>query len=84
AQIAVLITLHEPTRAMCQEAAAAGFYQSIWGQYPSLQILTVADLMQGRRIDYPPSTQVNVTFKKAPRRKGTKQQNHHLNFDEEE
>jgi hypothetical protein len=29
-------------------------------------------LLEGKRIDYPPSKQVNVTFKKAPKAKGRK------------
>lgn len=33
-------------------------------------MLTVAGLLTGKRIDYPPSAQVNVTFKKAPKAKG--------------
>jgi hypothetical protein len=31
-----------------------------------LQILTIEDLLDGKRIDDPPSAQVDVTFKKAP------------------
>ena len=36
---------------------------------PALQILTVADLLEGKRIDYPAHAQTNVTFKKAPKAK---------------
>jgi hypothetical protein len=56
---------------MRSEAASAGFYDStVWKKrYPRLQILTVDELLHGTRIDYPPSAQVNVTFKKAPRAK---------------
>ena len=50
---------------MRTEAAAAGFYDSPWGKHPRIQILTVAELLEGKRIDYPPSKVVNVTFKKA-------------------
>jgi hypothetical protein len=32
-----------------------------------LQILTVEELLKGKRIDCPPLGQVNITFKKAPR-----------------
>ncbi len=69
AQIGVLLTLHPPTQPMRTEAASAGFYSAPgWGKhYPRLQILTIADLLGGKRIDYPPSSQVNVTFKKAPK-----------------
>lgn len=51
---------------MRTEAASAGFYQSPgWKKpYPRLQILTIAQLLQGKTIDYPGT---NVTFKKAPR-----------------
>lgn len=69
AAIGVLICMEEPTKQMRTEAAAAGFYLSPgWGKkHPRLQILTVAELLEDKRIDYPPSRQVNVTFKKAPK-----------------
>jgi DNA modification methylase len=69
AQIAALITLEEATKPMVAEAAKAGFYKSLWWnkKFPRLQILTIADLLAGKRIDYPPSRFVNVTFKRAPR-----------------
>ena len=67
ATIGVLLTLEEPTRAMKSESASGGFYKSPWGTHPRLQILTIAELLQGKRINYPPSQQVNVTFKKAPK-----------------
>ena len=71
AEIGVLITLQDPTRPMRTEAASAGFYDSPWGsRYPRMQILTVGELLEGKGIDYPPSSQVNVTFKKAPKAKG--------------
>jgi len=67
AEIGVLITLEDSTQPMRAEAAGAGFYESAWGKHPRLQILTIADLLAGKRVDYPPPGQVNVTFKKAPR-----------------
>ena len=74
AEIGVLITLQEPTQAMRTEAAKAGFYESPgWKtRHPRLQIITVAELLDGKGIDYPPSKQVNVTLRKAPKavRKG--------------
>jgi hypothetical protein len=69
AQIGVLITLQEPTQPMRAEAAAAGFYESPWGKHPRLQILTIEELLNGRKIDYPPAQGVNVTFERAPRAK---------------
>ena len=53
---------------MRKEAASAGFYESPWGKHPRLQILTVAELLDGRKIDCPPLGQVSQTFKKAPRK----------------
>lgn len=68
AEIGVLITLQEPTQPMRAEAANAGPYHSPWGgTHPRLQILTIAELLAGKRIDMPPVRQVNVTFKKASR-----------------
>jgi len=72
AEIGVLICMEEPTQPMRAEAAGAGFYTSPWGQHPRLQILTVAELLAGKRIDYPPHKQVNITFKKAPKAKTAK------------
>jgi hypothetical protein len=72
AQIGVLICMEKPTRAMRTEAASAGFYKSPWGgKHPVLQILTIEELFGGRRIDYPYSEGVNITFKKAPKVKNT-------------
>jgi len=53
---------------MRTEAAGAGFYDSPWGKrFPRLQILTVGELLDGKGIEYPPPSQVNVTYKKAPK-----------------
>jgi DNA modification methylase len=72
AAIGVLITMEEPTKAMQTEAASAGFYDSPgWNtKHPHIQILTVAQLLGGKKVDMPPTGQVNVTFKKAPKAKG--------------
>ncbi len=32
-----------------------------------MQILTIEDLLDGKRIDMPPPGQVNMTFKRAPK-----------------
>jgi len=72
AEMGVLITLEEATKPMRAEAASAGFYESAWGRHPRVQVLTVAELLDGTTIDMPPIKQVNQTFKKAPRQKKTK------------
>lgn len=64
AELGVLITLEEPTSKMRAEAASAGFYDSPWGSHPRLQILTVAELLKGQRVDYPPEKLGGVKFQK--------------------
>lgn len=61
----MFITLQEPTHGMRTEALSAGFYKSPgWNKdYPSIQVLTIKELLEGKRIDYPPKT--NITYKKA-------------------
>jgi hypothetical protein len=52
---------------MRAEAAQAGFYHSeVWNRdYPRIQILTIAELLEGKGIDMPPMRQVSQTFKRA-------------------
>jgi hypothetical protein len=52
---------------MRAEAASAGFYESRWGKHPRLQLLTVAELLEGKGIDYPRVSGANITYKQAPR-----------------
>ena len=69
AAIGVLISMQEPTSAMKMEAVTAGFYESaLWvrRKYPKMQLLTVAELLAGKKIEMPPISQVGATFKKAP------------------
>jgi hypothetical protein len=69
AQIGVLITMQEPTKPMKTEAAEAGSYQSPGSltTHPRIQILTIAELLDGKRIDLPFWGMGNVTLKKAPK-----------------
>jgi DNA modification methylase len=69
AQIGVLITMIEPTQPMQTEAASGGFYHSSYfgRDYPRLQIRTVAELLDGKGIDYPAIGGGNITFKRAQR-----------------
>lgn len=71
ADIGVLITMRNPTAPMRRDAAGAGFYDSPgWKtRHPRLQVLTVAELLEGKTIDMPPVGQVSVTFKKASKAK---------------
>jgi site-specific DNA-methyltransferase (adenine-specific) len=74
AAIGALITLREPTKPMLTEAAATGFYESkeFPGRYPRLQILTVAELLAGKKLEYP--THRVETFAKAERKTKTQQE----------
>ena len=55
ADIGILISIDEPTRPMVEEAAMKGFYHSPLGRdYPRLQILTIAQILEGKRPDIPP------------------------------
>lgn len=80
AAIGVLICYQHPTRNMRTEAADAGFYTSPWGKHPRIQILTIEDLLSGKGISYPPSLQVNRSFKRAPRAQEKKPQQANLGF----
>lgn len=67
AEIGVLISFHAPTARMREAAVDAGFYTSAWGRHPRVQLLTVAELLDGKRIDYPSLTGSNRTYKAAPK-----------------
>jgi len=71
AEIGVLITLRGPTRDMRTEALSAGYYTSPWNNqdHPRIQILTIKELLEGKKIDYNPAQGANVTFQKAPKAK---------------
>lgn len=65
AKVGILITLSEPTGPMRREAVKSGFYETDHGRFPKLQILTIAELFNGKRPALPwldPRA-----FKKAPR-----------------
>ena len=69
ATLGALLTLHEPSHGMRSDALSAGVYVSPWGtSHPVLQIITVADLLGGKKLDMPPSKDLR-TFKNAPKAK---------------
>jgi DNA modification methylase len=76
AEIGVLISMQPPTKPMLKEAAEAGLYQppGLTDKYPRIQILSIAELLEGKKIDYPRFA-ADATFKKAPRvRKAAEEQ----------
>ena len=65
AKIGVFITLADSTGPMRTEAVKAGYYETLYGKYPKIQILTIAELFSGKRPNIP---LVDASaFKKAPR-----------------
>ncbi len=70
AEIGVLITLNPPTREMKTEAADAGFYESrniSKSKHSRIQILTIDELINGKRLDLPITGAGNGTLKTAPK-----------------
>jgi site-specific DNA-methyltransferase (adenine-specific) len=68
AKIGVFVTLAEPTGPMKTEAVKAGFYETEYGKYPKIQILTIKELFEGKK---PAIPLVDPTaFKKAKTESG--------------
>jgi hypothetical protein len=67
AKMGLFITLAPSTDPMNKEAVTAGFYQAPNGkdQYRKLQIVTIGDLLEGKKPDLPP--QDASAFLQAPR-----------------
>ena len=74
AVVGIFLTLESPTREMETEAVSAGFYTSPGWQrdYPRLQILTIANLLEGVTPRLPPS---HSTFQQATKAAPTAIQN---------
>jgi site-specific DNA-methyltransferase (adenine-specific) len=53
AKIGVFVTLTPPTKPMEKEAVTAGFYQTDYGKFPKIQILTIEDLFAGKKPHMP-------------------------------
>jgi site-specific DNA-methyltransferase (adenine-specific) len=53
AALGLFLTLNAPTREMSREATAAGFYETGGMRFPRLQILSVADIFDGRKPQVP-------------------------------
>ena len=53
AKIALFVSLARPTRPMLKEAAAMGSYTTDYGKYPRVQILTIAELLEGKKPSIP-------------------------------
>ena len=74
ADLALFITLNEPTEPMRQEAVSAGIYQPECfpdKRYQRVQILTIQELLSGTTADYP-RMGIEATFNKAKRQRRRK------------
>ena len=65
ARIGVFITLAEPTGPMKTEAVKTGYYETLYGKYPKIQILTIQELFEGKQPNIPLVD--SASFKKAPK-----------------
>ena len=84
ADIALLISLNEPTAKMRADAASAGIFHGGpdgQTQYPRVQLLTIEGLLSGQHRAKHPDYVKNVNFKQA-KREIKKQTNKEL-FDDE-
>jgi len=59
ADAGIFITLNEPTRQMKEEAYSVGDFKTGYGQkeYPKIQILTVEEIINGKKPDLPPGSE---------------------------
>jgi DNA modification methylase len=76
AAIGVFISLEPATSAMRKEAAEAGFFQTrsvSATKHPRLQILSIEDLLKGKKIDMPAAQDIR-SFKQAPKAKSKKKE----------
>jgi site-specific DNA-methyltransferase (adenine-specific) len=65
AKIGIFITLADSTGPMKTEAIKAGYYEALYGKYPKIQILTIADLFDGKKPNMPSADP--ASFRKAAR-----------------
>jgi site-specific DNA-methyltransferase (adenine-specific) len=71
APLGLFLTLKGPTREMQKEAASAGFFESGGQKFPCVQILTAAEVIEGKRPRVPFGH--TESLKKAQREDDTKQ-----------
>ena len=72
AEMGLFVTLTEPTKPMVVEAVKEGFYQTEFGSFPRLQIVTIEQLLNGELPKLPPSDLSSV--RRAAREDTSKQE----------
>jgi hypothetical protein len=66
AEIALFISLEQPTPAMVKDAASVGFYESVAGKkFARVQLLTIDALLGGTQRAQHPDYEPDLNFKKA-------------------
>lgn len=65
----LFITLAEPTREMTRGAASSGFFDTSFGRFPKVQILSIRMLLAGMKPELPPLGR-GEGFRRAPREAG--------------
>ncbi|HNQ77036.1 MAG TPA: DNA methyltransferase [Acidobacteriota bacterium] len=66
AAMGIFVTLTDPTDPMVKESVTAGFYESVKGEFAKIQILTIEDLLSGKkRPEHPDISSGTYNFKKA-------------------
>ena len=65
AKMGVFITLADSTGPMRTEAVKAGYYETLYGKYPKIQILTNRELFEGKKPNIPLVD--DSSFRKAPK-----------------
>jgi len=68
AEAGLLVTLEEPTRPMVKEVNASGSFRTVFpdAEFPKMQIMTIKDLLDGKKPDLPRSHEM-AYYKKAQR-----------------
>jgi site-specific DNA-methyltransferase (adenine-specific) len=69
AEVAVFITLEEPTAPMLKEASVVGFYEPEYFPgmaVPRIQVRSIADLLNGKKVNLPMVAPAS-TFKQSPK-----------------
>lgn len=65
--IGVFVTLEDPTKPMISEAVSAGFYHRFDKNFRKIQILTIEELFDGKKVDRPISGVETTSIKHAER-----------------
>lgn len=74
ADIALFISLEEPSKSMVKDAATAGFYESPNGKkFPRVQLLTIENLLSGKVSAEHPDYEPDLNFKKAKQESSAQQ-----------